>query len=357
LRRIDELLAEARGRGAPVLVARALLARAQAGLAAGALDEAEDDLAQARRALPPESWHPGPRASLVAAEIAVQLERDRVDLAEEAVARAPEPIGSSLSSAHLRHATGRLLFAAGRADEALSRFRECGRQLSAHGWENPELLPWRSAAAACLAARGSDEAAARLMAEEIALAARWGTPAATGGAELRAARAALGRPAAVVHLERAVSLLCRGSAYLRQVTALLELATVRVQDGDSEAAGSLVAKAGLLIARHGWTHLVPRLRELAKELEGPAGAVPELSKSQRQVAELAALGVSNAGIAARLAVTKRTVELHLTQVYRKLGIGGRGQLSGSLYPRGTDAGGSAHSRTGTDAFGATAAEA
>ena len=44
------------------------------------------------------------------------------------------------------------------------------------------------------------------------------------------------------------------------------------------------------------------------------------------MAELAAEGKSNPEIAQTLFVTRKTVETHLGHVYRKLDIGGRGEL-------------------------------
>jgi DNA-binding NarL/FixJ family response regulator len=48
------------------------------------------------------------------------------------------------------------------------------------------------------------------------------------------------------------------------------------------------------------------------------------------VAQLAAAGQSNRDIARALYVTPKTVEVHLTNVYRKLGIRSRGGLAGAL---------------------------
>jgi FixJ family two-component response regulator len=48
------------------------------------------------------------------------------------------------------------------------------------------------------------------------------------------------------------------------------------------------------------------------------------------VADLAAAGRTNAGIGGELCIGRKTVESHLAQVYRKLGISGRGELDGAL---------------------------
>jgi len=52
-----------------------------------------------------------------------------------------------------------------------------------------------------------------------------------------------------------------------------------------------------------------------------------LTAAERRVAELAAEGLSNREIAARLYVTVKTVEFHLSRVYRKLGATTRGELA------------------------------
>ena len=55
-----------------------------------------------------------------------------------------------------------------------------------------------------------------------------------------------------------------------------------------------------------------------------------LTGSERRVAELAATGMTNRDIAQSLFVTTRTVEIHLSAVYRKLGIESRSGLRDAL---------------------------
>ena len=52
--------------------------------------------------------------------------------------------------------------------------------------------------------------------------------------------------------------------------------------------------------------------------------------TERRVAELVVAGLSNKEVAARLFVTVRTVENHLSKVYAKLGVRSRTQLAGRL---------------------------
>ena len=59
-------------------------------------------------------------------------------------------------------------------------------------------------------------------------------------------------------------------------------------------------------------------------------APSDLTATERQIAELAASGLSNPEIARQVFVSRKTVESNLARVYRKLGISSRGQLEGAL---------------------------
>jgi DNA-binding CsgD family transcriptional regulator len=74
----------------------------------------------------------------------------------------------------------------------------------------------------------------------------------------------------------------------------------------------------------------------------PASAIPQqmtpadnasvLTEAERRVAELVSLGRTNREVAKTLWITVSTVEQHLTRVYRKLNINGRGDLLTCLGP-------------------------
>ena len=55
--------------------------------------------------------------------------------------------------------------------------------------------------------------------------------------------------------------------------------------------------------------------------------------SERRAVEFAALGRTNRAIAQELYVTPKTVEVHLSSAYRKLGITSRGELA-AMWPEG-----------------------
>ena len=59
----------------------------------------------------------------------------------------------------------------------------------------------------------------------------------------------------------------------------------------------------------------------------------DLTRQERQIAELARDGLSNPEIGARLFLSPRTVEWHLRHVFNKLGIKSRRELNGALAHR------------------------
>ena len=68
--------------------------------------------------------------------------------------------------------------------------------------------------------------------------------------------------------------------------------------------------------------------ELARAAGARAGQ--DLSVGERTVAELAAAGVTNREIGARLYLSPKTIETVLTRVYRKLGVRSRTELARRL---------------------------
>jgi serine/threonine-protein kinase len=71
---------------------------------------------------------------------------------------------------------------------------------------------------------------------------------------------------------------------------------------------------------HGGVVLDPALAASLVERTRAADTLAELTERERGVLELIAEGLSNAGIAARLVVSQRTVETHVRQIFAKLGL-------------------------------------
>ena len=69
--------------------------------------------------------------------------------------------------------------------------------------------------------------------------------------------------------------------------------------------------------------VLARFAAEAQRAERPREGEALLTKRESDVLRLAACGMSNASIAARLSVSVRTVQAHLTQIFNKLGTGSR----------------------------------
>ena len=68
----------------------------------------------------------------------------------------------------------------------------------------------------------------------------------------------------------------------------------------------------------------------ARPRRASLSGVDALTASERRIADLAAVGLSNHEIAGQLFVSVRTVEFHLSGAFRKLGIGSRRELTSAL---------------------------
>jgi DNA-binding CsgD family transcriptional regulator len=129
--------------------------------------------------------------------------------------------------------------------------------------------------------------------------------------------------------------LARSPARLEHARAFTDLgAALRRANRRSEARGPL--DEALALARRCGAHALAEraateLRAAGGRSSKPErGGVEQLTASERRVAELAGEGYSNPQIAQALFVTRKTVETHLGNVYRKLDISGRGELGKAL---------------------------
>jgi DNA-binding CsgD family transcriptional regulator len=224
-----------------------------------------------------------------------------------------------------------VLLAEGRAEEALTVadvFR------SRAGWRrHPRYAPWRSLKAQALDRLGRHTEAVALAAEELEIARGWGSPG-TVGRSLRVL-GTVDRNAGIEHLEEACALLEHAPARLERAKALAALGGALRRAGRATEARDPLSKALEVAEVCGATALVERTRaEIHATGARPRATVlrgiRSLTANERRIADLAADGLSDGAIAQTLYVTPRTVEVHLGNAYRKLGVDTRRELPGAL---------------------------
>jgi DNA-binding CsgD family transcriptional regulator len=233
-------------------------------------------------------------------------------------------------------ALGRLALVERRDGDALAHF-DAWRDVTT-GVTNPACSAgWRSASAYALMRLNRLQEGRDLAAEELELARAYGAPRAISVA-LRAlahaeAHGDLDRPIAL--LEEAVENAGAGEARLEHCRAQLDLGTVFRRTGRRSDAGRALGEALELARTCGARLLEERALE---ELEVAGTRVQRaarrgadaLSPSERRVVALAIEGLSNRQIAEALFVTRKAVEWHLGNAYRKLDVRSRRELPAAL---------------------------
>jgi DNA-binding CsgD family transcriptional regulator len=331
---IDESIAQARVNGDSSMLAIGLALRGWLALRLGDLTAAEIDTRTALGA--PELRSPALFRVLNGGVLAgALLERGELDAAEEMLAPLGEEIDNdSLTAAVLQLARGRLRVAQGRLDEGLADFLAVGRLATRAQVICPGYLAWRSEAALAHLMLAEHESAKRLADEELAVARTFGAPRALGIAQ-RAAGLVAGGEQGVLLLRQAVDAFEQSDAALERARALVDLGAMIRRHNRRTEARELLRDA--LDAAH---HLGARpLADRAEtELRASGGrprrlvvsGLDSLTASERRIAELASHGLSNREIAQTLFITDRTVEGHLTNVYRKLRLDSRTKLPAAL---------------------------
>ncbi|MEV6552400.1 AAA family ATPase [Streptomyces sp. NPDC051597] len=234
------------------------------------------------------------------------------------------------------YARGALRATTGDPAGALHDFLACGRRQSARGVLSPVVTPWRTAAAQCRLALGGGRDALALAAEELRLARVWNTPRTVGRA-LRVLGAATGGRRGLELAEEAVATLREATADsgMELVRALLAQGRQLHAAGERGHARDCLREAAELAEGRGAVGMVTQAGQALRRsgARGPAvvrTGPAALTGSERRIAELAADGLSNPEIADLLHLARRTVETHLTSVYRKLRIRRRTELADAL---------------------------
>jgi DNA-binding CsgD family transcriptional regulator len=224
-----------------------------------------------------------------------------------------------------------LLLAEGRHQEALAIADDLAGRFAFIA--NSYWAPWRSLKARALDGLGRTEEALELAREELELAQAFGSPSLVGRAQRELGT--LEREDGIERLRTAVEVLGRSTAKLELAEAELALgATLRRGRQPGEAREPL-RRALELASVCG----AERLIEAARAELHASGARPRrdalrgaasLTPSERRVVDLAVGGRTNRQIAQELYVTPKTVEVHLSNSYRKLEITSRRELTQAL---------------------------
>jgi DNA-binding CsgD family transcriptional regulator len=229
-------------------------------------------------------------------------------------------------------ARGHEALAAGRPADALATLSEVARRVERTGRRMPGVLQWEGDLLEAAVRAGEPEAA------RGALAGLEQRAAATGSAWAAAVAARIGgmladdhRP----HFEAALRLHeIAGAPFEAARTRLCAGQRLRRDGARIEAREQLRAAADGFhaIGAAPWTEAAAReLGATGQRLRRRAPGTPEaLTAQERAIADLVAAGASNKDVAAELFLSPKTVEAHLTRIYRKLGVNSRTQLARRL---------------------------
>lgn len=331
---IDEALANAHSHGSLFAISGLHMWQGGAHLRRGELDEAETVLPLAQSEFNLWSFGAGAGVYLNGFRAIVQLERGDLEGARASLAAASEHPGDD-SDGTRYYDNARLAVAAveGIPPERLLEMAE--QHAARHARVlNPAYNPWREYKIRALAKLDRREEARELAEENLRLTRHWGAPG-TVGAAVRALARVSDPDETLPYLEEAVAVLDGGTARLEWAKALTALGrALRAARRPTDAREPLQRAIELAEACGS-----ERVRDIARGELAATGARPRrtalsgvasLTPSEERVARLAADGMTNREVAQKLFVTPKTVEVHLSNAYRKLEIRSRRQLAGAL---------------------------
>ena len=229
-------------------------------------------------------------------------------------------------------ALGAVEFALGNLDEAARILRELPSRLLATGHRQPGPVDvWQNTIETLIALGDLDQARAYLTQYEAlaALASRRarGSAARCGGL---IAAAEGDTAAAFAAFDRSLAELGTVQYPLERARTLLALGSVHRQAKHKRLAREALDHALAIFEQLGAPLWAEKARAELRRISGRRPASDELSETEERVAALAAQGRSNRQIAAELYVSVRTVEAHLSHIYRKLGVRSRAELTRRL---------------------------
>lgn len=260
--------------------------------------------------------------------------RDRGNLAEarRALGPGPEP---GRHDEHARQWLGskmQLLLAEGRLQEVVAAADAYERDYAALATAATDV-PWRSTKAVALDRLGRQKEAIELAEAELAAARAWGARATV--ARSLWTLGSLEGDRGLARLEEAVDVVAGSPARLEHAKALCALGTALRRERRPALSRAPLRHALELATACGAERLAAQART---ELYAAGGrprrtavvGVEALTAGERRVVELAAAGLTNREIGEALFIAPKTVAMHLSNAYRKLGLASRRDLAEAL---------------------------
>ena len=236
----------------------------------------------------------------------------------------------ALARIHATWALGLIDLDQGRPGDAAGRLGALRARLVAAGVGEPAAIPFAADEVEALVAAGRVTGAEQVVEwlEErgqaldraSALAAAWrgrGLLAAASGAQ----------EAAIEAFTAAVEQSARVAMPFERGRALLQLGAAQRRAKRKREARATLEEAMRGFDALGATPWSRQARDELARISGRRPGDPGLTATERRVAELVAAGRTNKEVAAALFVSRRTVEAHLRQVFRKLGVRSRTELA------------------------------
>lgn len=264
------------------------------------------------------------------------IERGDLAGARAVITRAERAWPSSDGDLLLRRAEAEVLLGEAlweRALDAVSQLEACQRRVV-----NPAWLPVSALRARALVGLERHDVALAAAAAGVKAARRWGARSTVGSAlrVLAGTLDAAGSATCIEVFEQSLAQLSASPARLESARAEFGLGSALRRRGQVVSARPHLARAGEQAVRCGAAGLA---QLAATELRVAGGrprqravsGIDALTPSERRAAQLAVLGRTNRAIAQELYVTPKTVEVHLTSAYRKLGITCRSELA-AMWP-------------------------
>lgn len=262
----------------------------------------------------------------------VYLDRGDVAAARAALDVIPPPEDVSDETRLWLDSQIAVLLAEDRHAEALAAIEDVERRFAFLGnpLDTPPLLR-RAVALDGIGDAGAAEEAARAAVEQARI---WGAPGVVARA-LRVLGTIQDGDEAIATLQQAVATADGTRAELQLLKARVELGgALRAGGHNADARPVLRAALDAAVALDAKALGARAKRELHAAGGRPRKAVlsgpNSLTEAERRVVDLAAGGATNREIAETLFVTRKTVELHLSNAYRKLGVAGRRELAAAV---------------------------